>query len=116
MAASGWTTTTCARSTGSPTLEHPSSFSDLRRRKFFIALGLAAAFCGAGLVAGTSAQSLQSTGERQAIQEANTVLQEEIKLAARAQTYLLIDVRQGVVLVKVRGIEIHRLPLLSWRA
>lgn len=107
---------TCARSTGSPTSEHPSSFSDLRHRKHFIALGLAAAFCGTCLVAGTSAQSLQATGERQAVQEANAVLQEEIKLAARQQTYLLIDVRQGVVLVKARGIEIHRLPLLSWRA
>ncbi len=65
---------------------------------------------------GTSAQNLQTTGERQAVQEANAVLQEEIKLAARPQTYLLIDVHQGVVLVKARGVEIHRLPLLSWRA
>lgn len=107
---------TCAWSTGSPTSEHPSSFSDLRHRKFFIALGLAVAFCGTCLVAETSAQNRQATGERQAAQEANTVLQEEIKLAARPQTYLLIDVHQGVVLVKARGVEIHRLPLLSWRA
>jgi hypothetical protein len=88
----------------------------LRRRKFFITLGPAVAFCGACLVAGASAQSLPATGDRHAIQEANLVLQEEIKLAARPQTYLLIDVRQGVILVKTRGIEIHRLPLLSWRA
>lgn len=107
---------TCARLTGSPTSEHPSSFSNLRRRKFFIALGFAVAFCGTCLASWASAQSLQATDERHAIHEANTVLQEEIKLAARPQTYLLIDVRQGVVLVKAHGIEIHRLPLLSWRA
>lgn len=74
------------------------------------------AFAGAGVVTGASAQSPRTAGEQQALQEANALLQAEIKLAARPQTYLLIDVHHGVVLVKARGIEIHRLPLLSWRA
>jgi hypothetical protein len=56
-----------------------------------------------------------AAAERQALQEANAVLQEEIKLAARPQTYLVLDVQQGVVLVKARGIEVHRLSLRSWR-
>jgi len=81
-----------------------------------IALGCAVAFDGACLASDAVRQSLQTAGERQAVQEANAVLQEEIKLAARSQTYLLVDVHQGVVLVKARGIEVHRLPILSWRA
>ncbi|HEX9741884.1 MAG TPA: hypothetical protein VGA17_03740 [Nitrospiraceae bacterium] len=81
-----------------------------------IALGPVFALAAACLVDDTSAQSLQDTGDRQAIQQANTLLQEEIKLAAQPQTYLLIDVHHGVLLVKARGIELHRMPLLSWRA
>jgi hypothetical protein len=82
----------------------------LSRPEVFIALWLAVALDGAG------AQSLPAADERQALQEANVLLQEEIRLAARPQTYLLIDVHRGVVLVKARGIEVHRLPLLAWRA
>lgn len=63
-----------------------------------------------------TAQGLQAAGDRQAIQEANRLLQEEIKLAARPQTYLIIDVHRAVVLIKARGIELHRLSLLSWRS
>lgn len=85
-------------------------------RGFLIALGLAVAFGGGALAAGTDAQSPQAAGERQTIQEANALLQDEIKLAARPQTYVLVDVHQGVVLVKARGLELHRLPLLAWRA
>ena len=83
-------------------------------RGFLIALGLAVAFDGGALAAGTDAQSPQAAGERQTIQEANALLQDEIKLAARPQTYVLVDVHQGVVLVKARGLELHRLPLLGW--
>ena len=88
----------------------------MRPGEFLIALGLAVAFGGTGLAAGPSAPSPEEAGERQVLQEANLLLQEEIRLAARPQTYLIIDVHQGVVLVKARGIELHRLPLLSWRA
>jgi len=81
-----------------------------------IVLGPALALATGSLPDGPSAQSLRATGDRQAIEEANTLLREEIKLAARPQTYLLIDIHHGVVLVKARGIELRRLPLLSWRA
>ena len=77
---------------------------------------LAVACFDSGLAAETPVPRRDPEAERHALLEANTVLQDEIKLAARPQTYLLVDVHQGVVLVKARGIEIHRLPLLSWRA
>jgi hypothetical protein len=88
----------------------------LRHRRFFIAVVLAATCFDIGLAAETPAPRRDPETERQALLEANTVLEDEIKLAARPQTYLLVDVHQGVVLVKARGIEIHRLPLLAWRA
>jgi len=62
------------------------------------------------------AQQPDAVGEREALLEANKVLQEEIALAARPQTYLVVDVTHGLLLLKARGVEIHRLPLLSWRA
>lgn len=77
---------------------------------------LAVAGFGSGFAAESPASRRDPEAERQALLEANTVLQDEIKLAARPQTYLLVDVHQGVVLVKARGIEIHRLQLLAWRA
>ncbi|MGH7259375.1 MAG: hypothetical protein ACREI9_01685 [Nitrospiraceae bacterium] len=88
----------------------------MRHRGFFIAVFLAVAFCEVCRAAETPVPRRDAVAERQALQEANTVLQEEIKLAARPQTYLLVDVYQGVVLVKARGIEVHRLPILPWRA
>ena len=78
-------------------------------------LGSALALATGALADGPSTQRLQATADRQAIEEANTLLREEIKLAARPHTYLLIDMHHGVVLVKARGIELHRLPLLSWQ-
>jgi hypothetical protein len=88
----------------------------LRDRELLIALGVALTLATAGHVGLAPAQGPRAAGDRQAIQEANRLLQEEIKLAARPQTYLIIDVHHGVVLVKARGIELHRLPLLAWRA
>lgn len=87
----------------------------MRRRGALIALGWLAAFGGSGLAAEPAA-TVPEAAEREAIQEANAVLQEEIKLAARPQTYLLVDVQQGIILVKARGMEIHRWSLQSWRA
>ncbi len=88
----------------------------MRHRGLFIAVVLAVACFDIRLAAETPAPRRDPAAQRQALLEANTVLQDEIKLAARPQTYLLVDVHQGVVLVKARGIEIHRLLLLSWRA
>jgi hypothetical protein len=47
--------------------------------------------------------------------EANRLLEEEIKLAARPQIYLVIDLSQSAILVKGRGVELYRLPIASWR-
>lgn len=49
-----------------------------------------------------------------ALQEANRVLTEEIKLAAHPQTYVLIDLVAPAILLKGRGIELHRFPIASW--
>ena len=51
-----------------------------------------------------------------ALQEATRVLKEEIKLAARPQTYVLIDLEAKAVLIKSRGVELHHLPIESWSA
>lgn len=49
-----------------------------------------------------------------ALQEASRVLEEELKLAARPQTYLLIDLVSGAILIKARGVDLHRLPIAAW--
>lgn len=51
-----------------------------------------------------------------AVQEATRVLEEEVKLAARAQTYLLIDLFTRTIQIKGRGIELHRIPIAAWSA
>jgi hypothetical protein len=51
-----------------------------------------------------------------ALQEATRVLKEEIKLAARPQTYVLIDLAVKAILIKSRGVELHHLPIESWSA
>jgi hypothetical protein len=49
-----------------------------------------------------------------ALQEGSRVLEEELKLAARPQTYLLIDLVAGVIQIKARGVDLHRLPVAAW--
>ena len=68
------------------------------------------------MAAGADTQSPQAADERQAIQEANSLLQAEIKLAAKPQTYLMIDIQRRVVLVKARGLELHWMPFVSLRS
>lgn len=51
-----------------------------------------------------------------ALQEATRALEEEIKLAARPQTYVFIDLAANVILIKGRGVELHRIPIESWSA
>ncbi len=50
------------------------------------------------------------------LQEASRVLEEELKLAARPQTYVLIDLVTQTVQIKGRGIELHRIPIGGWSA
>jgi len=56
------------------------------------------------------------TTDPAALQEATRVLEEEIKLAVRPQTYVLIDLEAKVILIKSRGVELHHLPIKSWSA
>lgn len=51
-----------------------------------------------------------------ALHEATRVLEEEVKLAARPQTYILIDLTTNAILIKGRGIELHRIPIDNWSA
>src|SRR5690242_8294449 len=51
-----------------------------------------------------------------ALQEATRILMEEIRLAARPQTYVIIDLVEHSVIIKGRGAELHRLPIEHWSA
>jgi hypothetical protein len=48
------------------------------------------------------------------LKEATRVLEEELKLAARPQTYLLIDLGAGTIHIKGRGIGLHQIPIVTW--
>lgn len=48
------------------------------------------------------------------LQEATRVLEEEVKLAARPQAYLLIDLVAGTIHIKGRGVDLHRIPIIAW--
>lgn len=50
------------------------------------------------------------------VQEATRVLEEEVKLASRPQTYLLLDLVTRTLQIKGRGIELHRLTITAWSA
>lgn len=51
-----------------------------------------------------------------ALREASRVLEDELKLARRPQTYILIDLVAGAIQIKGRGIVLHRIPIGSWSA
>ena len=57
-----------------------------------------------------------SLNDPRALQEASRVLEEELQLAARPQTYLLIDLVARTIQIKGRGVELHRIPILTWSA
>jgi hypothetical protein len=50
------------------------------------------------------------------LREANRVLEEEIKMASRPQTYLLLDLPASAVLIKGRGVELQRFAIEGWEA
>lgn len=56
------------------------------------------------------------TTDPAALQEATRVLEEEIKLAAKPHTYLVINLETRVVLLKNRGITLHYVPIENWSA
>lgn len=50
------------------------------------------------------------------LKEATRVLEEELKLASRPQTYLLIDLGGSTIHIKGRGISLHQIPIVTWTA
>jgi hypothetical protein len=55
-------------------------------------------------------------GELESAREGTRVLEEELKLSARPQLYLVLDLSARTLLIKGRGIELHRLAVMGWRA
>ena len=51
-----------------------------------------------------------------ALQEATRILAEEVKLAARPQTYVIVDLVDCAMMIKGRGAELHRCPIEQWSA
>lgn len=51
-----------------------------------------------------------------ALQEGTRILAEEVKLASRPQTYVIVDLVDRAVLIKGRGVELHRFPIEHWSA
>ena len=52
--------------------------------------------------------------ESHILREANRLLEDEIRLASSPQVYLLLDLTQQMLLIKARGLELHRLPVQGW--
>jgi hypothetical protein len=59
--------------------------------------------------------SPQPADRSSAIIQVNRLLEEELKLAARPQIYLVLDLDASVLIIKSRGIELHRVPIQAWR-
>lgn len=51
-----------------------------------------------------------------ALKEATRVLEEEVKLAARPQTYVVIDLVASTVQIKGRGVGLLHIPIITWTA
>ena len=51
-----------------------------------------------------------------ALQEATRILAEELKLASRPQAYVIVDLIDRAVLIKGRGVELHRFSIEHWSA
>lgn len=58
--------------------------------------------------------SLVNMEDSAALQESTRVLKEEIKLAARPQIYVFVDLMANTILIKGRGVELHRIPIEGW--
>jgi hypothetical protein len=80
---------------------------------FFFLVGLYAFMSPSLALAGKAV--LQSTDDASAIIEANRLLEEELKLAARPYIYMVLDPAGHVILIKSRGIELHRLHIIGFR-
>lgn len=86
----------------------------LGTRTFLLLLALSGWPSLSGSAAG--AASSDERDELAFVREANRVLEEEIKLASTPQIYLLLDLSARSLTIKGRGIELHRIEVLSWDA
>jgi len=68
-----------------------------------------------GLAAERSPRGSPKGTDLEALREKNRVLEEEIKLASRPRVYWLLDLSEGIIAIKARGVELHRFPILAWR-
>ena len=63
-----------------------------------------------------SSSAIAAAPDARSLAEVNRFLEEEIKLAGRPQVYLVLDPFDRVIVVKSRGVELHRFPVLGWRS
>lgn len=87
-----------------------------RMHILFAAQILLLSFVVAGWAAELDVVPRLDPNDARALQEAVRLLDEEVKLAARPQTYVIIDLVERAVLIKGRGIELHRFPIERWSA
>jgi hypothetical protein len=80
---------------------------------FFLVVGLYAFMSPPFILAGHALPG--PTDDTAALIEANRLLEEELKLAVRPHIYIVLDLAEDVILIKSRGIELHRLPIVDWR-
>lgn len=80
------------------------------------ALLFACLLCGTSLFAADPAPQPSGPEEPALLREANRVLEEEIKLASVPHIYLLLDLSADSLQIKGRGLELHRIDILSWHA
>lgn len=48
------------------------------------------------------------------VKEATRVLEEEVKLAARPHTYVMVDLVEKTIHIKGRGVALHHMPIARW--
>ncbi len=85
--------------------------------RFFWAIVLAAlTWATPPSVSGPASQTGNQARDPEGLREANRVLEEEIKLAAHPQIYLLLNLPDRSIVIKGRGIELRRLPIRAWQA
>lgn len=80
---------------------------------FFLFIGLYVSFCPSMVLAREAVH--ERIDGTTAIIEANRLLEEELKVAVRPHIYMVLDPVAKVILIKSRGIELHRLPITEWR-
>lgn len=84
-------------------------------RIFRLACWIALSVSTPALAAEPSSHRSVKGSDLDSLREANRVLEEEIKLASRPQVYWLLDLSEGVIAIKARGVELHRFPIIVWR-